>query len=72
MGKLFSEMTSLVMEQSEVVGRIEDDVEAGLEDTKAAHHTITSTYELTKGNRGIIIKVFLLLILFAVIFLVFT
>ena len=32
MGKLFSEMTSLVMEQSEVVGRIEDDVEAGLED----------------------------------------
>ena len=72
MGKLFSEMTSLVMEQSEVIGRIEDDVEAGFEDTKVAYSLITSTYEITKGNRSIIIKIFLLLIIFAVIFLVFT
>ena len=72
MGKLFTEMTSLVMEQSEVIGRIEDDVEAGLEDTKVAYSSITSTYDITKGNRSIIIKIFLLLIVFAVIFLVFT
>ena len=72
MGKLFTEMTSLVMEQSEVITRIEDDVEAGLEDTKVAYSSITSTYEITKGNRSIIIKIFLLLIVFAVVFLVFT
>lgn len=70
MGKLFSEMASLVLEQGETLGRVEDDVEAGLEDTKHAHRSIGETYEMTRGNRAMIVKIFLLLVFFAVLFLV--
>jgi syntaxin 5 len=69
MGKLFSDMASMVLEQGEVLGRIEDDVEAGLEDTKGAYDSITSTYEMTRGNRAMIIKIFALLVFFVVLFL---
>ena len=34
MGELFSKMSSLVLEQGELVARIEDDVEAGLLNTE--------------------------------------
>lgn len=70
MGKLFTEMASLVMEQGETIERIEDDVEAGLEDTKLALDSLTSTYEMTKGNRSMIVKIFVLIVVFAFIFLV--
>jgi len=52
--------------------RIEDDVEAGLMDTKEASTSMDSFYEVTKGNRGMILKIFALLILFAFLFLVWT
>ena len=72
MGKLFSDMASLVLEQGEVVSRVEDDVEAGLEDTRGAHDSIAATYEMTRGNRAMILKILALLVVFAVIFLVWT
>jgi syntaxin 5 len=72
MGELFTQMSSLVMEQAETVLRIEDDVEVGLADTTEAHAGMLNVYEITRGNRGVIIKVFLLLIFFIVLFLVLT
>lgn len=72
MGYLFSQMATLVMEQSETIARIEDDVEVGLEDTKDAHASMEQFYEISKGNRSIIIKVFLLLVFFLFLFLVWT
>ncbi len=63
-------MATLVSQQSEVLGRIEDDVEEGLTNTVEAHASMTSFYEITKGNRGMILKIFALLIMFIVIFLV--
>lgn len=72
MGELFAQMSSLVMEQSATVQRIEDDVEVGLTNTEEAHRSMEQVYALTKGNRAIIIKVFLLLVVFVVLFLVLT
>lgn len=72
MGQLFVQMASLVMEQSETLGRIEDDVEAGLVDTITAHESMNDFYNVTKGNRAMILKVFLLLIFFIVLFIVWT
>ena len=72
MGQLFSKMAALVLEQSETITRIEDDVEIGLSDTKEAHGSMTSFYEITKGNRSMIIKIFLLLVFFIFLFLVWT
>jgi syntaxin 5 len=72
MGKLFSQMSTLVMQQSEVITRIEDDVEAGLAETSEAHESMLYFHEITKGNRALIFKVFGLLIFFIVLFLYFT
>lgn len=65
-------MTALIMEQSETISRIEDDVELGLQQTTEAHKSMEQFYEITKGNRGLIIKIFLLLIFFIFLFLVWT
>lgn len=72
MGSLFTQMAGLVMEQGETLTRIEDDVEAGLEQTVAAHKEMEYFYEISKGNRGLIIKIFLLMIFFAYLFLKWT
>ena len=72
MGQLFSQMATLVMDQSETISRIEDDVEIGLEDTKDAHRSMEEFHAISKGNRGLIIKVFLLLVFFIFLFLVWT
>ena len=72
MSELFSQMASLVLEQSQTISRIEDDVESGLMDTKDAHASMTHVYEITKGNRGIILKIFALLVFFIFLFLVWT
>ena len=72
MGLLFSNLATLVMEQSESIARIEDDVEEGLQNVTEAHSSMLKLNEITKGNRGIILKVFGLLILFVLLFLVWT
>lgn len=72
MGSLFSQMATLVSQQSETIMRIEDDVEAGLTDTIEASKSMQDFYEITKGNRSLIIKVFLLLVFFIVLFLLWT
>ena len=72
MGQLFSQMATLVSEQSEVIMRIEDDVEAGLVETLEAQRHLQTVHDITKGNRGLIIKIFLLLLLFIFLFLVWT
>jgi syntaxin 5 len=72
MGQLFSQMSSLVLAQAETISRIEDDVEAGLEDTTEAHTDMVYVHEITKGNRGLILKIFALLIFFIMLFMVWT
>ena len=72
MGQLFSQMASLVMQQSETITRIEDDIEAGLQETVEGHENIKTVYDITQGNRSMIVKIFVLLVLFIFIFLVWT
>ena len=72
MGQLFAQMATLVSEQSEVITRIEDDVEAGLAETLEAQGHLQTVYDITKGNRSLILKIFLLLLFFIFLFLVWT
>ena len=65
-------MAHLVMEQGETMARIEDDVEGGLADTKQGHQSMSQFYEISKGSRGLILKVFLLLVFFILLFIVWT
>ena len=69
MGSLFTQMAGLVMEQGETLARIEDDIESGLEQTVAAHAEMQYFYDISKGNRALIVKILLLLAFFAILFL---
>tara|TARA_B110000090_G_C12946560_1_gene279448 strand:- start:131 stop:349 length:219 start_codon:yes stop_codon:yes gene_type:complete len=71
--KTYSTLTpAQVLEQGEQLANIEDDVENGLDETKMAHKEMEYFQEISKGNRGVILKIFALLIFFAVLFLWWT
>lgn len=64
----FTKMSSLISQQGEVLERIEDDVEAAAGDIDAGHDELVKVYGMTKGNRGLILKVFGILI-FLILFM---
>jgi syntaxin 5 len=72
MGQLFAQMATLVTEQSETIARIEDDVEAGLQETLQGQAHLQNVFDITKGNRSLILKIFALLVFFVFLFLVWT
>jgi t-SNARE complex subunit, syntaxin len=63
---MFSKMSNLIQSQGETLVKIEDDVEAAMDHVEAGREEIIKLYEWTKGNRGLIIKIFGLLIFFIV------
>ena len=70
LGTLFGKMSSLISQQGEVLEKVEDDVEAALLDVSAGESEIQTLYTIKKGNRGLILKVFGILI-FLIIFMRF-
>lgn len=64
LGNVFGKMSTLISQQSEVMDKIEDDVECALFDVTAGQQEITTLYSIKKGNRALIIKVFGILIFF--------
>ena len=68
LGTMFTKMTSLVSQQGEMLEKIEDDVEAGLDQVIGGQQEITKLYSIKKGNRPLIIKTFSILI-FLIIFM---
>lgn len=72
MGQLFAQMATLVSEQSETIMRIEDDVEIGYQETQQAQGHLQTAYDITKGNRSLILKIFALLVVFIFLFLYWT
>ena len=63
---MFSKMTNLIHSQGETLVKIEDDVEAAMDHVEAGRDEIVKLYEWTQGNRGLIIKIFALLIFFII------
>lgn len=63
---MFSKMSSLIQKQGETLVKIEDDVEAAAIHVDAGAEEIDKLYEFTKGNRGLILKVFGILIFFVI------
>ena len=70
LGTIFGKMSTLIVQQSETLNKIEDDVEAANVDVNAGHSEITTLYSIKKGNRMLIIKVYCLLI-FLIVFMRF-
>ena len=66
LGTMFGKMADLVVAQGETIEKVEDDVEAAHVDVYAGHEEIQKLYGITKGNRGLILKVFGILIFFII------
>ena len=66
LGNVFGKMSTLIVQQGETVDRLEDDVEAAAVDVAAGQAEIQTLYSLRKGNRGLILKVFGILIFFII------
>ena len=60
--QMFGKMSNLIQSQGETLVKIEDDVEAALDQVQAGKEELFKLHEWTSGNRGLIIKVFLILI----------
>lgn len=54
---------------SQLVVRIDDDMEMALEDVRKGHTEMQNYLRIVKGNRGVIVKTFALLIAFIVLFI---
>lgn len=63
---MFSKMSNLIHTQGETLVKIEDDVEAAMDHVESGREEIVKLYEWTRGNRGLIIKVFAVLIFFII------
>lgn len=68
LGHMFSKFSQLVASQEEQVVHIEDDVEMAHGFAVDGHAHLTRYYQTITGNRGIIIKVLLLLAFFVWLF----
>ena len=63
---MFGKMSTLIQSQGETLEKIEDDVEVAMGYVDDGHEEVGKLYEYTKGNRGIIIKSFSILIFFII------
>lgn len=68
LGTVFGKMSTLIVQQGETLEKLEDDVECALGDVTAGQAEIQTLYSLKKGNRGLIIKVFAVVI-FVILFM---
>lgn len=68
-GEMYQQLSNIVMEQSEKILDIENNIDNGLNETMDAYENIKSYYNITKSNRTLIIKIFLLLIFFIILFM---
>ncbi|GMH94739.1 hypothetical protein TrVE_jg11061 [Triparma verrucosa] len=65
---MFSSLSNLIMSQGETITKIEDDTAYASLEIDSGGAEIQKLYSRTKGNRGIIIKTFAILILLLIIF----
>ncbi|XP_054710143.1 syntaxin-5-like [Uloborus diversus] len=71
LGTIFSNLAHMVKEQEEVLQRIDYNVEDAQLNVEAAHSEILKYFQSVSSNRSLMIKIFAVLIVFFVIFVVF-
>ncbi|CAN8032116.1 unnamed protein product [Ixodes persulcatus] len=71
LGSIFQQLAHMVKEQEEMVQRIDANVEDTSMNVEAAHSEILKYFQSVTSNRWLMIKVFAVLIVFFIIFVVF-
>nr|XP_033811360.1 syntaxin-5 [Geotrypetes seraphini] len=71
LGSIFQQLAHMVKEQEETIQRIDANVEDTQLNVEAAHSEILKYFQSITSNRWLMIKIFLILIVFFIIFVVF-
>uniref|UniRef100_A0A8C9T2R8 Syntaxin-5 n=1 Tax=Scleropages formosus TaxID=113540 RepID=A0A8C9T2R8_SCLFO len=71
LGSIFQQLAHMVKEQEEMVQRIDANVEDTQLNVEAAHAEILKYFQSVSSNRWLLIKIFLILIVFFIVFVVF-
>ncbi|KAG8189103.1 hypothetical protein JTE90_028646 [Oedothorax gibbosus] len=71
LGTIFQQLAHMVKEQEEMVTRIDSNVEDAQLNVESAHSEILKYFQSVTSNRWLMIKVFAVLIVFFIIFVVF-
>mmetsp|Transcript_6310 Transcript_6310/g.8855 ORF Transcript_6310/g.8855 Transcript_6310/m.8855 type:complete len:291 (-) Transcript_6310:129-1001(-) len=71
LGALFSRFSTLIAEQAEVVVRLDEETGETLMQVEQGRAELSKAEKIIRGNRSLIIKVFVILILFIIYFLRF-
>uniref|UniRef100_A0A8C2BBX6 Syntaxin 5A, like n=1 Tax=Cyprinus carpio TaxID=7962 RepID=A0A8C2BBX6_CYPCA len=71
LGSIFQQLAHMVKEQEETVQRIDANVEDTQLNVELAHSEILKYFQSVSNNRWLLIKMFLILIIFFIIFVVF-
>lgn len=71
LGQIFTQLAHMVKEQEESVQRIDSNVEDAQLNIEAAHGELLKYFQSVTNNRWLMIKIFAVLIIFFIIFIVF-
>lgn len=71
LGSIFQQLAHMVKEQEETVQRIDANVEDTQLNVDFAHTEILKYFQSVSSNRWLLIKIFLILIIFFIVFVVF-
>ncbi|XP_061200414.1 syntaxin-5 [Neopsephotus bourkii] len=71
LGSIFQQLAHMVKEQEETIQRIDASVEDTQLNVEAAHGEILKYFQSVTSNRWLMIKIFLILIVFFIVFVVF-
>ena len=71
LGHIFSQLATMVKEQDEMIGRMDHNVEDSLMNVHAAHGEILKYFQSVSSNRWLMFKVFGVLIVFFIMFVLF-
>ncbi|KAK3738928.1 hypothetical protein RRG08_006495 [Elysia crispata] len=71
LGSIFQQLAHMVKEQEEIVGRIDHNVDDASQNIEAAHTEILKYFQSVTSNRWLMIKIFGVLMVFFIIFIVF-
>jgi len=69
--EMFQEFAVVLEQQREMVLRIDENVDAALVDVEIGQSELVKYYQSISSNRGLMLKIFLVLAVFAVLFIVF-
>lgn len=71
LGQLFNRLALMISEQQELVERVDEDVENALENTDKAQNILLKTYENVSSNKNLYFKLFVILAVFVLFFVIF-